>query len=192
MSNILAINALRLISSFCSLSVWLLLGLFLVSSKMLVMLVAMTFLWATWIRWSFLGWLALLCLWIWSSRCVFLLMVMVVVMMLSVPYVFLVWVPIHYAVAAYYCCLLCHIVSLVVFGTCQMVLFCLMLYCQHSSWDHRTSSYGLYWTQHQNDPSLDGSNILIKTTFFSCLRVCILEKNRMKWRSEEDEKIGMV
>jgi hypothetical protein len=140
------------------------------------------------------GWLAQLCLWIWSSGWVLLLMVMAMVMMLLLSYVFLVWVPIHYAAAAYYCCLLCQIVSLVVFGTCPMVLFCLMLICQHSSWDHRTSSYGLYWIPYQNDPSFDGSNILIKTTFSLCLWcVCRLEKIRkaMKMRRRWKDQDGL-
>ena len=49
--------------------------------------------------------------------------------------------------------------------------------------DHRTSSYGLYWIQHQNDPSIDGSHILIITkpsTLF--LVVCRFGEERMKMK----------
>ena len=60
----------------------------------------------------------------------------------------------------------------------MLLLFCLLYFWflyfvsylpNAQAQDHRTSSYGLYWIQHQNDPSIDGSNILIITQPFLCI-----------------------
>ena len=50
--------------------------------------------------------------------------------------------------------------------------------------DHMTSSYGLYWIQHQNDPSIDASNIFINNhpNSLSLCLCCRLEKKSKKWR----------